>query len=87
MRFTIIKTCSIILFFNTDFQDGTEVDFYPSGEVQSYCVYYKGKITGIYYEWYENGMIKKIKDYSENDGHCQYTEFNRQGKITRQCVL
>ena len=85
-------------FFNTDFQDGTlmdyayyvnglqdgvEVDFYPSGAVQSYRVYDKGKVVGKSYEWYENGMIKKVVDYTRN----KRIEFDKQGIITKQCVL
>ena len=86
-------------FFNTDFQDGTlldytyyadglqdgaDVEFYPSGAVQKYSVCRKGKVIGRSYEWYENGMIKILRDYSDNSGHYLYTEFNKQGKITRQ---
>ena len=82
-------------FFNTDFQDGTlmdyvyyvnglqdgvEVEFYPSGAVQSYCVYEKGKPAGKSYEWYENGMIKKYIDCDQN----KRILFDKQGKITKQ---
>ena len=82
-------------FFNTDFQDGTlmdyvyyvnglqdgaDVDFYPSGALQSYRVYDNGKAVGKSYEWYENGMIKKVVDYSRKER----IEFNKQGKITNQ---
>ena len=82
-------------FFNTDFQDGTlldyvyfvnglqdgvEVEFYPSGAVHSYSVYDKGRLVGTSYEWYENGMIKKYIDFNLN----QRVEFDKQGKITKQ---
>ena len=82
-------------FFNTDFQDGTlmdyvyyvnglqdgvEVEFYPSGAVQSYCVYEKGKPAGKSYEWYENGMIKKYIDCDQN----KRILFDKQGNITKQ---
>ena len=82
-------------FFNTDFQDGTlmdyvyyvnglqdgvEVEFYPSGAVHSYSVYDEGRLVGTSYEWYENGMIKKYIDFNLN----QRIEFDKQGKITRQ---
>ena len=82
-------------FFNTDFQDGTlmdyayyvnglqdgaEVGFYPSGAVQSYCVYEKGKPAGKSYEWYENGRIKKYIDCDQN----QRILFDKQGNITKQ---
>lgn len=80
-------------FFNTDFQDGTllhytyyvnglhdgvTVDFYPSGEVQSYCVYREGKKVEKSYEWYENGMIKWY-----NNGK-QLICFNEKGHITER---
>ena len=82
-------------FFNTDFQDGTlmdyayydnglqdgaEVGFYPSGAVQSYCVYEKGKPAGKSYEWYENGRIKEYIDCDQN----QRILFDKQGNITKQ---
>ena len=82
-------------FFNTDFQDGTlldyayyinglqdgvEVEFYPSGAVHSYSVYDEGRLVGKSYEWYENGMIKKYIDFNLN----QRVEFDKQGKITKQ---
>ena len=82
-------------FFNTDFQDGTlmdyayydnglqdgaEVGFYPSGAVQSYCVYEKGKPAGKSYEWYESGRIKKHIDCEQN----QRILFDKQGNITKQ---
>ena len=82
-------------FFNTDFQDGTlldyayyvnglqdgvEVEFYPSGAVHSYSVYDEGRLVGKSYEWYENGMIKKYIDLNLN----QRVEFDKQGKITKQ---
>ena len=82
-------------FFSTDFQDGTlmdyahyvgglqdgvEVDFYPLGAVRSYSVYREGKITGIQYEWYEDGMIKKILDHIHN----KRIEFDKHGNILKQ---
>ena len=82
-------------FFNTDFQDGTlmdyayyvnglqdgaEVGFYPSGAVQSYCVYEKGKPAGKSYEWYEKRKKKKYIDCDQN----QRILFDKQGNITKQ---
>ena len=82
-------------FFNTDFQDGTlldyayyvnglqdgvEVEFYPSGAVHSYSVYDEGRLVGKSFEWYENGMIKKYIDCNQNIRIL----FDKQGKIKKQ---
>ena len=68
------------VYYVNGLQDGVEVEFYPSGAVQSYCVYEKGKPAGKSYEWYENGMIKKYIDCDQN----KRILFDKQGKITKQ---
>ena len=61
-------------------KNGVEVEFYSSGKIKNYCVWNKSRLVGKLYEWYENGMIKKLVDYNRN----QRIEFNEQGKITKQ---
>ena len=67
-------------YYDNGLQDGAEVGFYPSGAVQSYCVYEKGKPAGKSYEWYENGRIKKYIDCDQN----QRILFDKQGNIIKQ---
>ena len=82
-------------FFNTDFQDGTllcymfykdglrdrvKVTFYPSGKLESYRVYDKGRLRWKSYEWYENGMIKRLIDRI----HDKSIEFDEQGNVVKQ---
>ena len=57
----------------------TEVDFYPSGALQSYRVYDKRRMIGKSYEWYENGRIKKYVDRNQH----KRIEFDEQGNIVK----
>lgn len=61
-------------------KDGVQVVLYPSGKIHHYSFYRKGDITGIFYEWYENGMIKKFIDRK----HDKRIECDENGKITKQ---
>ena len=61
-------------------RDGVKVEFYLSGQIKKYCVWENNRLVGKLYEWFENGMIKKLVDYSRN----QRIEFNKLGRITKQ---
>ena len=61
-------------------KDGADVEFYYSGKVKNYCVWNNNEIVGKFYEWYEDGMIKIIVDYTQNT----LIEFDEQGNITKQ---
>ena len=67
-------------FYEDGVENGITIWFYPSGEVKGYGVYSKGKLTEIYYEWYENGMIKEYIDFNRN----QRLEFDENGNIIKQ---
>ena len=57
---------------------GVDVDFYPSGEIRRYGRYASKKEKGLYYKWYEDGMIKWIPAHRE--GYL-YIEIARNGKL------
>ena len=59
-------------------EEGVEVDFYPSGKLESYSIYHKRKTIEIYYGWYENGMIKCY-----NNGK-QLVRFDEEGYMYRK---
>ena len=61
-------------------RDGVEVEFYDSGKVKNYCVWKKNRLVGKYYGWYENGKIRVFTDWAQD----KFTEFDEQGKITKQ---
>lgn len=66
-------------FYEDGVENGVKIRFYSSGEVLSYGVYSKGEIIGIYHEWYESGMIKKVLDHIQN----KRFEFDENGNIIR----
>ena len=67
-------------YYKDGLQDGEDVGFYPSGKIHYYSVYRKGRITGIFYQWYENGMMKEYIDRIHN----MRIEADEQGNITKQ---
>ncbi len=70
-------------FYENGEEHGLEVTFYPSGEIKSYGVHIEKWLEGNYYEWYENGMIKRfIKQDKYN--HCYACiECDENGNITQ----
>ena len=71
-------------FYENGEEHGLVVKFYPSGEVESYGVNIDKYLEGNYYEWYENGMIKRfIKQDKIN--HCYaHIECDENGTIIQQ---
>ncbi len=60
LMYELYKDCSLMYYayIQDGLEEGVEVDFYPLGILKSYIIYHKRKNIEIYYEWYENGMIK-----------------------------
>ena len=61
-------------------KDGADVEFYPSGKVKNYCVWKNNRLVGKFFEWYENGKIKKLTD---RDQHKRFL-FDEDGRIIEQ---
>ena len=68
------------MFYKDGLRDRVKVTFYPSGKLESYSVYDKGRLRGKSYEWYENGRIKRLIDRI----HDKSIEFDEQGNIVKQ---
>ena len=64
-------------------KDGVEVGFYDTGEVKNYLVYYKDRVVGKNYVWYENGKIYSINDWDQRE----YVDFDENGEIIEQGKL
>ena len=55
-------------------EEGIQIEFYPSGELESYSICHKRKNIEIFYEWYENGKIRMYFDgqrwiYLDKEGY------------------
>jgi hypothetical protein len=59
----------------------TETNYYTNG--RKYCErYYKnGVMDGIYYEWFSNGNIKKIQNYSNGFLNGESKVYHKQGEL------
>ena len=69
--------------YKNGLQDGVEVGFYDTGEVKNYLVYYKDRVVGKNYVWYENGKIYSINDWDQRE----YVDFDENGEITDEGKL
>ena len=67
-------------YYKDGLRNGADVEFYDSGKVKTYCVWKNNRIVGKLYEWYEDGKIKEVVDYTQNT----HIEFDEQGNITEQ---
>jgi|GEM_PF-760719 antitoxin component YwqK of YwqJK toxin-antitoxin module len=65
-------------YYKDGLETGVDVDFYPSGEIRRYRRYASKTEKGLYYKWYEDGMIKWI---SANREGYQYISIDRNGKL------
>lgn len=66
-------------YYEDGLETGVDVDFYPSGEIRRYRRYASKTEKGLYYKWYEDGMIKWI---SANREGYQYVSIARNGELT-----
>lgn len=71
-------------FYENGVQNGISIEFHISGKPESYGVFKKGSLVGKSYEWYENGVIKRIRNHYKNDYHYKYIEYDENGSIIKQ---
>ncbi|MCR4644066.1 MAG: hypothetical protein K5695_01475 [Oscillospiraceae bacterium] len=65
-------------YYEDGLKTGVDVDFYPSGEIRRYRRFASKKEKGLYYKWYEDGMIKWIR--ADREGYL-YIAIDRDGKL------
>jgi antitoxin component YwqK of YwqJK toxin-antitoxin module len=65
-------------YYEDGLKTGVDVDFYQSGEIRRYRRQQSQNENGVYYKWYEDGMIKWIRANCE--GYL-YIAIARNGKL------
>ena len=70
-------------FYKNGIEQGISIHFL-SGAIKSYCIKDRSGIVGKYYEWYENGNIKKETDHYKNNHHYKFIEYDENGDVTRK---
>jgi hypothetical protein len=67
--------------YEDGYYDNGNAEFYPDGQNKSFGIYFKDKKRGLFFEWYENGQLKRLVQTIGQTYHSKEVRFDELGNI------